>query len=147
MRNWVLGHYWRYLRLFQRRGIQRYYGIQKLRLIGVTFINCTLAVCSFQFFFSFLLFFFCSLLIYEIIYILTWLKRCWNAGLLCVLIVLLSRSAFSAYSVKAFHGGWYAVTSKPCRFNGESCRTGELATIGIPCIAPYPNFRPSCNKN
>lgn len=66
----------------------------------------------------------------------TWLKRCWNVGLLCVFIPLLSKSAFSAYSVSAFHGGWYDVTSSPCKFNGESWRTGELATIGMPCIAP-----------
>lgn len=66
----------------------------------------------------------------------TWLNRCWNAGLLCAFMPLLSRSAFSAYSVRAFHGGWYDVTSSPFKFNGESCRTGELATIGMPCIAP-----------
>lgn len=66
----------------------------------------------------------------------TWLYSCWNAGLLCVFIVLLSRSAFKAKSESVFHGGWYEVTSSPCRFNGESWRTGELATIGMPCIAP-----------
>lgn len=75
--------------------------------------------------------------------IFTWLYNCWKAGLLCVFIVLLSRSAFKAKSESVFHGGWYDVTSSPCKFNGESWRTGELATIGIPCMAPYPNLRPS----
>lgn len=76
----------------------------------------------------------------------TWLNRCWKAGLLCVFMPLLSKSAFSAYSVNAFHGGWYDVTSSPCKFSGESWRTGELATIGMPCIPPYPNFRPSYSR-
>lgn len=67
---------------------------------------------------------------------LTWLTSCWNAGVCVLMAPLLSRSACRAKSLKAFHGGWYVWTSKPCRFSGESCRTGELAIIGMPCMAP-----------
>ena len=61
----------------------------------------------------------------------TWLTSCWKAGWWGC-----SRSAWRAKSDRAFHGGWYAWTSKGRTPMGESCRTGDDATMGIPCIAP-----------
>jgi len=75
---------------------------------------------------------------------LTWLTRCWNGG---ADGSRRSRSVCNANSVRAFQGGWYDCTSMGLRPRGLSWRTGLDATIGMPCMLPYPNFLPSCNNH
>jgi hypothetical protein len=75
---------------------------------------------------------------------LTWLTRCWNGG---ADGSRRSRSVCNANSVRAFQGGWYDCTSIGFIPRGLSWRTGLDATMGIPCMLPYPNFLPSCNSH
>lgn len=77
---------------------------------------------------------------------LTWCTNRWNAGL-CWVMTSFSKFAWRANSDKAFHGGWYGMTSCGCIFNGDPWRTGELAIIGTPCIWSYPNFSLFCYKS
>jgi hypothetical protein len=75
---------------------------------------------------------------------LTWLTRCWNGG---ADGSRRSRSVCNANSVRAFQGGWYDCTSIGLIPKGLSWRTGLDATMGMPCMLPYPNFLPSCNSH